>query len=74
MQLSLRNSREKVTIPTTVGRVPEHTAEEVNEAIQCQTEGNIERYGSAGPETIERRLHELDREWDIERTLEANAA
>src|SRR5581483_9600968 len=31
-------------------------------------------YTGASPEAIERRLEELDREWDIERTLEANAA
>ena len=55
-------------------RVPEHTAERANEQIRRQTEENIARYAAAGPEAIDRRLEELDREWDIERTLEANAA
>ena len=32
------------------------------------------RFAAAGPEAIDRRLAELDREWDIERALEANAA
>jgi hypothetical protein len=61
-------------IPTTVMRVPLSTSEEANEQIRKQTEANVARYVAAGPAAIERRLHELDREWDIERTLEANAA
>ena len=61
-------------IPSTVARVPEHTADSVNEAIRRQTRENIARYAAAGPEAVDRRLAELDREWDIERTLEANAA
>ena len=32
------------------------------------------RYFSASPEEIERRLLELDREWDIERMIEVKAA
>ena len=61
-------------IPSTVERVPRHTAEAVNEQIRRQTEENVARYAVAGPDAIGRRLAELDREWDIERTLEANAA
>ena len=61
-------------IPATARRVPEHTAEHVNEEIRRQTEINVSRYAAAGPDAIERRLAELDHEWDIERTLEANAA
>ena len=61
-------------IPTTTMRVPGQTAGHVNESIRCSTEANIARYAAAGPEAIHRRLEELDREWDIERTLEANAA
>jgi hypothetical protein len=61
-------------IPSTTQRVPEHTAERVNEQIRRQTEANVTRHGAAGPEAIDRRLAELEREWDMERTLEANAA
>jgi hypothetical protein len=61
-------------IPSTVVRVPRYAAEPINQQIRRQTEKNIARYASAGPAPIERRLEELDREWDIERTLEANAA
>src|SRR5436190_11704295 len=66
--------QENSMIPSTVQRVPEHTAAHVNEAIRLKTEENVARYADAGPEAVERRLEELDREWDIERTLEANAA
>ena len=61
-------------IPSTVERVPRHTAERHNQAIRRQTEGNVARTAAAGWPAIDRRLAELDREWDIERTLEANAA
>jgi len=61
-------------IPTTVARVPEHTAEHVNEEIRRRSYEDVARIAAEGPEAIDRRLEELDGEWDIERTLEANAA
>jgi hypothetical protein len=61
-------------LPATVDRVPKHTAETINEQIRRQTEENVARFQNASREEIEERLEELDREWDIERMLEANAA
>jgi len=61
-------------IPTTSQRVPLHTNAAVNARIRRQTEENVRRLAYAGAEAIEQRLRELDAEWDIERTLEANAA
>jgi hypothetical protein len=61
-------------IPSTVERVPRHTAEHVNERIRRETEERVAQISAAGGEAIDRRLAELDHEWDIERTLEANAA
>lgn len=61
-------------IPSTTDRVPAHTARHVNEDIRRRTENAVARYAGAAPEAIDRRLEELDREWDIERALEANAA
>ncbi|EGJ51251.1 hypothetical protein [Desulfocurvibacter africanus] len=61
-------------LPDTTSRVEQNTAENVNERIWRKTECNIQLYSKAGPETIDMRLQELDREWDIERTIEANAA
>lgn len=61
-------------IPSTVHRVPENTACEYNEQIRQQTERRVAHYARMGRAAIDQRLEELDREWDIERTLEANAA
>lgn len=61
-------------IPTTTGRVPAQTAPQINEEIRRQIERNVAHYAAGGQEAIHRRLMELDQEWDIERTLEANAA
>ena len=57
----------------TATRVPRHTAAEINERIRRETEQRIAWY-VAHPEEIDRRLRELDREWDIERMIEANAS
>ena len=60
-------------LPDTTRRVVSHTADEVNERIRRQTEANV-AYFARHPERIGQRLRELDAEWDMERTLEANAA
>lgn len=65
---------EAVMIPSTIARVAEHTNPVVNDRIRHETEWRIRRCAAQGSEAMERRLIELDREWDIERTLEANAA
>ena len=59
---------------STVNRVPAHTEAVINDQIRQQTEENIARYRTANRATLNRRLRELDDEWDIERILEANAA
>ena len=61
-------------LPATAERVPEHTSPEVNEAIRRRMEEKVAQVAAAGPAAIQRRLEELDREWDVERMLEANAA
>ena len=61
-------------VATTVDRVRTSTSDEVNERIRRQTDANVARFAALGREAIDRRLRELDREWDIERVLEANAA
>ena len=60
-------------LPTTDNRVRRSTAPEINRRIDAQIEESV-RYHALYPEKIDRRLLELDREWDIERALEANAA
>jgi hypothetical protein len=58
---------------TTRNRVPRHTAMDVNRTIQQSIEHSI-RYHQKHKNQIPHRLQELDEEWDIERTIEANAA
>jgi hypothetical protein len=58
---------------STAGRVPANTKAAVNRRIARQTDTNI-RYYTSRRDEVDARLNELDREWDIERTLEANAA
>lgn len=60
-------------LPETAERVPESTPERVNERIRRETAERIQYYGEH-PDEIDERLEELDAEWDIERTLEANAS
>jgi hypothetical protein len=62
-----------IMLPDTKERVAQNTAEEINQRIHQQIERNIMQFASGGPEAIERRLAELDREWDIERYLETMA-
>lgn len=61
-------------IPLTDERVPEHTADSVNLRIARATEERVASIAFAGTDAIDRRLLELDREWDIERVLESNAS
>src|SRR5438105_4852679 len=63
-----------IALPSTIERVPLHTAQEHNERIWQQTEQNIVRIARQGRAAIGRRLQELEEEWDIERLLETNAA
>jgi hypothetical protein len=61
-------------LPPTATRVEHNTSDESNTRIERETAENIARVAAGGPAAITRRLRELDEEWDIERTLEANAA
>ncbi|MBI5263578.1 MAG: DUF2892 domain-containing protein [Bradyrhizobium sp.] len=58
---------------STIDRVPQNTAEEVNRRIRRATAASIAHFGKHRNQ-IPARLGELDREWDIERAIEANAA
>jgi hypothetical protein len=60
-------------LASTADRVTQNTFEATNEMIRRQTEANVRHYTAQGPQAIERRLAELDQEWDIERCLETMA-
>lgn len=59
---------------STIARVPDHTDPAVNQQIRNSTWQHINQYAAGGPETIAKRLKKLDREWDIERMLEATSS
>ena len=61
-------------MPRTDDRVPAHTWANINKRIRAQTLANISRFVGATSSEIDERLEDLKREWDIERTLEANVA
>jgi hypothetical protein len=49
-------------------RVVKHTSDDVNRRIQSDAERRVAYYRDH-PEEIDRRLRELDAEWDVERVL-----
>jgi hypothetical protein len=54
--------------------VRENTKPEINQKLDSDLEHRLRLYAGQSRETISRRIAELDQEWDIERTLAANAA
>lgn len=62
-----------MVLPKTQERVPKQTSKQLNKQIRRETSNRIQYY-TEHPSEISDRLAELDREWDIERTLEANAS
>lgn len=60
--------------PSTINRVESSTCATVNSAIHEEMVERVARIVASGPAAIERRLQELDNEWDIERALETGAA
>ena len=62
------------SIPDTDQRVPRHTSDAINALLHRETLKRLERFDGADAVAIDARIAELRREWDIERTLEANAA
>lgn len=55
-------------------RVRRHGPEKANEEILREMRERIAWYANRPQDEVERRLEELEREWEIERVLQANAA
>ena len=55
-------------------RVRRSTPEHINRQIDSDTDANIASVAGQSRAAIDRRIAELDREWDIERLLEVNAS
>lgn len=60
--------------PATDDRVPARTHPSVNTRIRAATLEHLRAFVGKPGKDIDARLDELRREWDVERTLEANAA
>jgi len=58
----------------TVDRVRAHSPAKLNEKLDREAERRIMYAAGQPPAALSRRIDELDREWDIERLLEANAS
>lgn len=61
-------------LPKTTNRVANATADEINERIRRDIVHSVAGCAADGEAAIQRRLDELDAEWDTERMLEANAS
>lgn len=59
--------------PATTERVDRHTSLDTKQAIEDGIRASVIHH-MQNPGEIEERLRELKREWDVERTLEANAS
>lgn len=55
-------------------RVRAHTSPSANTELDAKRLQDVAALVGASPEAITRRIEELDREWDVERVLEANAS
>lgn len=62
------------TLSSTAERVAGHTVEEINKRIRRETDRRVAALARSGPQAMDARLTELDREWDIERWLETGAS
>jgi hypothetical protein len=66
--------KKMASIAPTSTRVQRNTDPAINDLLRAQADARIARLEDARPVEYEARLAELEREWDIERTLQANAS
>lgn len=64
----------KNIFPKSTSRVQNHTNTKINDDIYKETLLNVGRYMNKSNEDISVRIEELEKEWDVERILETNAA
>lgn len=62
----------KKTLPESQKRVEKNTRTSVKARLEDERDERVEHIKRAGRGEIEKRLRELDQEWDIERTLQTN--
>jgi hypothetical protein len=62
------------TLPPTSTRVERNTSSDINDLIRLRADARLARLEGGQPVEFRARLAELDREWDVERVLQANAS
>src|SRR5687768_4498893 len=60
-------------LPSTLTRVSANTDEQINQEIRRRAAESVRQTVADGPAAIERRLRELQEEWDVERCVETMA-
>lgn len=58
----------------TADRVRRHTSFSINAAIAAETRRKVREHAGQSRRKLSRRIADLEREWDVERTLETNAS
>lgn len=61
------------TAQTETDRVRKNSSHEVNNAIDQEIAQHVNDMSNKSPETINRRIRELEQEWDVERNIEVIA-
>lgn len=64
----------QIRTPDATDRVRRHTPPRSLHAIDQMTRDNVRRFASENPELLDARIGQLERTWDMERTLEMNAS
>lgn len=64
----------QIRSPDQTDRVRRHTPAHSLHAIDQMTRDNVRRFASEPPEMVDTRIAQLERTWDMERTLEMNAS
>lgn len=60
-------------LASTWDRIENNTGAAINRRFEDELADRVKAYAHAGPDAIEHRLAELDREWNIERLIEVEA-
>ena len=64
----------EITLNPGKDHVRKVTSTDINQRIIKEIERNILYYSTQNPESIKKRIGKLEKEWDVERTLELNAS
>lgn len=73
MEISMLSHAEGPT-KASADRVRRSTSTDLNLQIDRETDSNVQQYANSNHSSIEKRIQELDLEWDVERVLEVNAS